>query len=42
VPETAIVQIGGLRSVDMPSLSGKASTAEVARYPTALSKYVRK
>ena len=40
VPETAIVQMGGWGSVDMlRRYHGKLSTAELARYPTTLSKY---
>jgi integrase len=43
VPETAIVQMGGWGSVDMlRRYHGKLSTAELARYPTTLSKYGRR
>ena len=43
VPETAIVQMGGWGSVDMlRRYHGKLSTSELARYPTTLSKYVRR
>lgn len=40
IPETAIVQMGGWRSVDMlRRYHGKLSTAELKRYPTTLAKY---
>jgi integrase len=43
VPETAIVQMGGWGSVDMlRRYHGKLTTSELARYPTTLSKYVRR
>lgn len=43
IPETAIVQMGGWGSVDMlRRYHGRLSTTELSRYPTTLSKYVRR
>jgi hypothetical protein len=43
MPETTIVQTGEWGSADMlRRYHGQLSTAELARYPTALSKYVQK